>query len=60
MKAKKKPVDRLQPTAAGAKLEMQRLLHPPEQGKQVEMLGEGAGAAPRVLELLKSLEVISS
>jgi electron transfer flavoprotein beta subunit len=60
MKAKKKPVDRVQPNTTGPMLEMQRLFHPPDQGKQVEMLGEGAGAAPRVVELLKSLEVIPS
>ncbi|HDR16563.1 MAG TPA: electron transfer flavoprotein beta subunit/FixA family protein [Desulfobacteraceae bacterium] len=60
MKAKKKPVDQIQPCSTGAALEMKRLHHPPEQGKQVEMLGEGAAAAPRIVDLLKSLEVIPS
>jgi electron transfer flavoprotein beta subunit len=60
MKAKKKPVDRLHPIPAEGAMEMQRLRCPPEQGKQVEILGQGAGAAPRVVELLKSLEVIPS
>lgn len=60
MKAKKKPVDRDRPSPRGAGLEMKRLVHPPDQGKQVEMLGQGAAAAPKVVELLRSLEVIGS
>ena len=60
MKAKKKPVDRSRPERTGAALRMQELRHPPEQGKQVEMLGQGPAAAPKVVELLKSLEVIPS
>jgi electron transfer flavoprotein beta subunit len=60
MKAKKKPVDRIQPSSTGAALEMKRLRQPAEQGKQVEMLGEGPGAAPNVVDLFKSLEVIPS
>jgi len=60
MKAKKKPVDRIQPRPTGAVLAMKRLRRPAEQGKQVEMLGEGPGAAPKVVALLKSLEVIPS
>jgi electron transfer flavoprotein beta subunit len=58
MKAKKKKVERSRPRRTGAGLEMLELRHPPEQGKTVEMLGEGAASAPRVVELLKSLEVI--
>jgi electron transfer flavoprotein beta subunit len=60
MKAKKKPLDRINPVSEGPALEMKVLRHPPEQGKQVEMLGEGLSAAPKVVELLKSLEVIGS
>ena len=60
MKAKKKPVDRSRPERTGAALRMQELRHPTEQGKQVEMLGQGPAAAPKVVELLKSLEVIPS
>ena len=58
MKAKKKPIDRTTPEKTGAKLRMETLFHPPETGKQVEMLGEGAAAVPKVMELLKSLEVM--
>lgn len=58
MKAKKKPVERIEPNKSGPRLRMLGLRHPPEQEKRVEMLGEGPGAAARVVELLKSLEVI--
>jgi electron transfer flavoprotein beta subunit len=60
MKAKKKPINRTTPQKPGAALQMQCLKHPPEQGKQVEMLGEGPAAAAKVVEVLKSLEVIQS
>jgi electron transfer flavoprotein beta subunit len=58
MKAKKKPVDRQAPQKAGADLQMQELRLPPEIKKEAEILGEGPAAAPKVVELLKSLEVI--
>lgn len=60
MKAKKKPVDRIQPQAGEAGLQMQHLHHPPEQLKEAEMLGEGPAAAPKVVQMLKSLEVLPS
>ncbi len=59
MKAKKKPVERIAPQRAGPGLQMERLFHPPETGKQVEMLGQGVAAVPRVMEVLRSLEVIA-
>jgi electron transfer flavoprotein beta subunit len=58
MKAKKKPVDRITPEKVAAGLQMQQLFHPPEVKKEVEMLGEGPQAAPKVVEVLKALEVI--
>lgn len=58
MKAKKKPVDRTSSGKSGARLQMQQLVHPPELKKEVEMLGEGSQAAPRIVEVLKTLEVI--
>ncbi len=58
MKAKKKPVDKKTPEKAGADLQMQQLRLPPEIKKEAEILGEGPAAAPKVVELLKSLEVI--
>jgi len=58
MKAKKKPVDKVVAEKAGARLQMLQLVHPPEQKKEVIMLGEGATAAPKIVEVLKTLEVI--
>jgi electron transfer flavoprotein beta subunit len=60
MKAKKKPIDRVTPEKGEAGLQMKRLFHPPETGKQVEMLGEGTAAVPKVVDVLKSLEVMPS
>lgn len=58
MKAKKKKVERLSPRAGEATLEMLELKHPPEQGKEAQMLGEGAAAAPAIVDVLKGLELI--
>lgn len=58
MKAKKKKIDRLSPEKKGAGLQMLELANPPEQKKEVEMLGDGPMAAPKVVDLLKALEVI--
>ena len=58
MKAKKKKVDKLQPATSEAGLAIQALENPPEQKKEVQMLGEGPEAAPKVVEILKSLEVL--
>lgn len=58
MKAKKKPIDKSSPSKSGAGLHMQQLSHPPEQKKEVTMLGEGPQAAVKIVELLKTLEVI--
>jgi len=58
MKAKKKPVEKSSVSKTGAGLHLQQLVHPPEQKKDVVMLGEGAQAAPKIVEILKTLEVI--
>ena len=58
MKAKKKKIDYLTPEKSGARLQMQELANPPEQKKQVEMLGNGPEAAAKVVDVLKALEVI--
>lgn len=58
MKAKKKPIDKTSPSKIGAGLNMQHLSHPPEQKKDVKMLGEGPQVAPKIIEVLKNLEVI--
>ncbi|MBF0277437.1 MAG: electron transfer flavoprotein subunit beta/FixA family protein [SAR324 cluster bacterium] len=58
MKAKKKKIEFVQPEKVSAQLVMNRLRHPAETSKEVEILGEGAAAAPKVIELLRKLEVL--
>jgi electron transfer flavoprotein beta subunit len=57
LRARRKPVERLQPTAAEPRLEMVRLVVPEGSGKQAERLGEGPGAAPAVVELFQRLGI---
>ena len=56
--AKKKPVDRLQPQHSGPGFQMLRLRLPSEQTSEAEILGEGPGAVPRIVEVLERLEVL--
>jgi electron transfer flavoprotein beta subunit len=66
LKAKKKPVDQLEPARDGGdgssdglgSLEKVRLKLPPEQGGEVRVLGEGAAAVPQVVEILKALRMV--
>jgi electron transfer flavoprotein beta subunit len=58
MRAKSKPVAASTPTRAPSRLEKIRLVVPEGQGKQAEVLGLGAGAAPRVVELLAEIGVL--
>lgn len=57
LRAKGKPLAVLEPSRPASKLEKLRLVVPEGQGKQAEVLGEGAAAAPRVVEVMKSLGV---
>ena len=57
IRAKSKPVAESEPTRAASRLEKVRLVHPDGQAKQAEILGEGAAAAPRVVEVLQQLGV---
>jgi len=57
LRAKSKPLAVLEPSRAEPRLEKLRLVVPEGQGKQAEVLGEGAAAAPRVVEVLQSLGV---
>jgi electron transfer flavoprotein beta subunit len=57
LRAKSKPLAVVEPTRPEQRLEKLRLVVPEGQGKQAEVLGEGAGAAPRVVEVLQSLGV---
>jgi electron transfer flavoprotein beta subunit len=58
MRAKRKPVAASEPAQAGARLKMVRLVLPEASGKQVEILGTGADAAPRVVEILQEIGVV--
>jgi electron transfer flavoprotein beta subunit len=57
LRARKKPVERRTPTAREPRLELVRLRVPEGRGKAAEVLGEGPGAAPAVVELFQRLGV---
>jgi len=57
LRAKRKPLATSTPANRAAGVEKLRLRLPPGQGKQAEILGEGATAAPKVVELMQSLGV---
>ncbi len=58
LRAKRKPVDASSPERPAAQLEMVRLVLPPDSGKQMQVLGRGAEAAPAVVEVLTDLGVL--
>ena len=58
LRAKRKPLDASSPAAPPARLEMQRLVLPPGSGKQVQVLGNGAEAAPAVVGVLSELGLV--
>ena len=58
LRAKRKPLDASSPERPDAQLEMVRLVLPPDSGKQVQVLGHGAEAAPAVVEVLAALGVL--
>jgi electron transfer flavoprotein beta subunit len=57
LRARQKPIETLAPERPAARLEKLRLVVPPGQGKQAAILGEGAGAAPAVVEVMRELGV---
>ena len=57
LRAKSKPLAIVGPTRPESKLEKLRLVVPEGQGKQAEVLGNGAEAAPRVVEVMLQLGV---
>ena len=60
MKAKKKEIIRFAPRWPGNDLEKVRLVSPPARvAAQAEVLGQGAEAAPRVVELLRKLNLLN-
>ena len=58
LRAKSKPLAVLEPARPESRLEKLRLVLPPGQGKQAEILGEGPAAAPRVVEVMQQLGVV--
>jgi electron transfer flavoprotein beta subunit len=59
MRAKRKPVAASEPPRTAARLPMVRLVLPESSSKQAEVLGHGAEAAPRVVEILTEIGVMS-
>ena len=58
MRAKRKPLAASEPARLDAKLKMVRLVLPEASGKRVEILGSGAEAAPKVVEMLQEIGVV--
>jgi electron transfer flavoprotein beta subunit len=59
LRAKKAEIQTLAPTASPSRLVKTRLRLPEEARKQVEILGRGPDAAPRVVEVLRDLGLVS-
>ncbi len=57
LRAKSKPLAVVEPSRPEPKLEKLRLVVPEGQGKQAEILGHGADAAPKVVEVMQQLGV---
>jgi electron transfer flavoprotein beta subunit len=55
LRAKKTPIERLESQPAASALVTTNLVVPPEQETHVEIIGGGAEAAPRVVEVLREL-----
>jgi electron transfer flavoprotein beta subunit len=59
MKAKKVPIEHRTPTTEPVGPKRVRLLLPPPQPSDVQILGKGADAAPAVVDLLERLGVLA-
>ncbi len=57
LRAQRKPIAATTPVRPEARLEKLRLVVPPGQGKQAEILGNGPEAAPAVVEMMQQLGV---
>ena len=60
LRAKKTPIERIEPRPQASTLETIRLVVPPEQETHVEILGGGVEAASRVVEVLRELGLLAS
>jgi electron transfer flavoprotein beta subunit len=59
LRAQRKPLESRTPARPAARLEKLRLEVPQGAGNQAEVLGEGAGAARRVVEVLREIGVLA-
>ncbi len=57
LRARSKPVEQSNPERPESRLQRLRLVVPPGQGKQAEILGNGPDAAPAVVEVMRELGV---
>jgi electron transfer flavoprotein beta subunit len=57
LRARQKPIETVPVERPAPRLERLRLVVPEGQGKQAEILGEGAAAAPAVVEVMRDLGV---
>ena len=58
MRAGRKPVATSSPVRPTARLELGHLVVPPGQGRRAEVLGNGAAAAPAVVDMLRKIGVV--
>jgi electron transfer flavoprotein beta subunit len=58
LKAKKKPIDQVEPSPGDDGLKKIRLKKPAEEASKVEILGEGPEAVPEVVGILKDLRLM--
>jgi electron transfer flavoprotein beta subunit len=58
MRAKRKPIGASSPARPASRLERSRLVVPEGTAKQAQVLGEGAAAAPAVVEVLQQIGVV--
>jgi electron transfer flavoprotein beta subunit len=58
IRAKKKPIEKLNPSRPEPKLEKTRLEVPVTESKQAQVLGNGPEAAPAIVEIFKQIGVI--
>jgi electron transfer flavoprotein beta subunit len=58
MRAKRKPIEASSPARPASRLERTRLVVPEGAAKQAQVLGEGAAAAPAVVEVLQQIGVV--
>ena len=60
LRAKKATIERIEPQPRASALKTIRLVVPPEQETHVEIIGGGADAAARVVEVLRDLGLVGS